>query len=90
MPVFPHNEAFQDAGNCSFKIGTKEINPFRGSDDSNLPDGKKSSNLTSKPAFFSVERVSKVSSFFYEKWKETVQHTYELRRYAIIMKIKYK
>lgn len=41
MPVFPHNEAFQDAGNCYFKIGTKEINPFRESDDSNLPDGKK-------------------------------------------------
>lgn len=55
MPVFPHNEAFQDAGNCYFKIGTKEINPFRGSDDSNLLDGKKISNLTSKPAFFSVE-----------------------------------
>lgn len=55
MAVFPHNDAFQDAGNCYFKIGTKEINPFRGSDDSKLPDEENSSNLTSKPTFLFVE-----------------------------------
>ena len=41
MAVFPHKEAFQDAGNCNFKVGTKEINPFRWSEDSNMQDEKK-------------------------------------------------
>lgn len=62
MAVFPHKEAFQDAGNCNFKVGTKEINPFRWSEDSNMQDEKKrereSSDLTSKPTFFFIERVT--------------------------------